>query len=489
MKILFVASECAPFVKSGGLGDVVGALPRALAKLGHDVRIVIPLYSQINRSAYKFEPTEKRIPVRLGGSFLTGRLWSTKLPKSAVEVVAIEQPELFDRESLYQTHGVDYPDNLRRFSFFTQASLEMLPQLDWYPDILHAHDWQAALACAHLMAGPVSRESWAAGMRSILTIHNLAYQGAFGGEQWSLTGLPEALFGIDGLEFYRKINCLKGGLTSAHAITTVSPTYAQEIQTPEEGCGLDGVLRHRRAHLTGILNGIDTDEWNPRTDPAIDAHYSVGRMAGKVLCKLALQRRLHLPEKQDLLIGMVQRLVEQKGFDIVLQALDAMMALPIQLAVLGTGDPVYRKKLEEFARKYPDRLSVTLTFDNRLAHQIEAGADVFLMPSRFEPCGLNQMYSMRYGTVPIVRKVGGLADTVIDVGPKTLQESSATGIVFEPYTASALMEALGRAVAAFENSSVWAELVRNSMRQDFSWGRSAEAYAGVYERVRQGVIR
>jgi starch synthase len=420
----------------------------------------------------------------MGNARMAGRLWRAHLPKSVVPVIGIEQRELFDRESLYQNNGVDYPDNLKRFSFLSQAALEMLSQIGWHPDIIHAHDWQAALACAHIAFGPYGRMRQTAGLRTVLTIHNLAYQGLFGREQWALTGLPESAYGIDGLEFYGKINCLKGGLLSAHAVTTVSPTYAEEIQTPEEGCGLDGVLRHRRESLMGILNGIDTEEWNPRTDKALAARYSSGRMAGKSLCKLALQRAMGLPQRQDMLIGMVQRLAEQKGFDIVLEAMDSLMALPIQLVVLGTGDPVYERQLQERATQFPHKLAVRLHFDNALAHQIEAGADAFLMPSRFEPCGLNQMYSMRYGTVPIVRKIGGLADTVSDVEPRALKSGLATGIVFEPYTARAMHEAVRRAVAAYANDSVWSALVRNCMCQDFSWGRSAEAYVGLYERLR-----
>jgi len=484
LRILFVASECTPLIKSGGLGDVVGALSKALARLGHEVQVVIPLYSAINRTAYPLTPMDMRLIARVGPDLVEGRVWTVPLPKSAVPVVAIEQPELFDREGLYGTRGSDYSDNLRRFSFFSQAALEYIAQSGFHPDIIHVHDWQAALACAQLRHGAFRQEPWAANARVVYTIHNLAYQGLFPREQWSFAGLPDYLFGIDGLEFYGQINCLKGGLITSDAVTTVSPTYAEEIQTPEEGCGLDGILRQRRDRLTGILNGIDMDEWNPRTDPYLAAHFSAGRLAAKAVCKQALQRRCDLPERADMLIGMVQRLAEQKGFDLVLKALDTLMQLPIQIAILGTGDPVYQRQLQERAKQFPQKLSVNLVFDNALAHQIEGGADAFLMPSRFEPCGLNQMYSMRYGTVPIVRKVGGLADTVTDMTPETLADRSATGFAFEPYTVPALIETVQRALAVFQDPSVWMDLIQNDMAQDFSWDRSAEAYVSVYEQAR-----
>jgi starch synthase len=318
-------------------------------------------------------------------------------------------------------------------------------------------------------------------MGTVFTVHNLAYQGLFPKEQWALTQLPEAAFSIKGLEFYGQINCLKGALVSAKALTTVSPTYVQEIQTPAFGCGLDGLLAQRQADLCGILNGIDQDEWNPKTDPHIAAHYTLNGLAGKSLCKLALQKSQHLAERQDLLIGMIQRLAEQKGIDIFAQALEQLMSLPVQIVILGTGDPVYHQLLESAAKKFPERLSVNLAFDNALAHQIEAGADAFLMPSRFEPCGLNQMYSMRFGTVPIVKRVGGLADSVVDVNPTTDFERRASGFVFEPHTADALIDAVKRAISAFGDHALWARLMQNGMRQDFSWDRSAQSYVEVYE--------
>jgi starch synthase len=483
MRILVIASEVDPFAKTGGLADVAAALPKALAALGHDVRIVLPLYRQVARERFGIRPTDLRVSVAVGPRTLEGRVWEGVLPKSRVPTYLLEQASLFDRDGLYQEQGKDHPDNLARFSFFSQAALRMLPALDWQPDVVHAHDWQAALACAQLAFGPIGREPFFSAMVSAFTIHNLAYQGLFPREQWPLTQLPESAFTIDGLEYYGQINCLKGALVAAQALTTVSPTYVREIQTKEFGCGLEGVLVARRQALAGILNGIDPQEWNPQTDPHIAAHYSAEEPAGKSVCKLNLQRSQRLAERHELLIGMIQRLAEQKGIDIFAQALEPLMGLPVQLVILGTGDPKYHQQLEALAARFPGRLALNLKFDNALAHQIEAGADAFLMPSRFEPCGLNQMYSMRFGTVPIVKRVGGLADTVIDVSPSTLQDRTATGFVFEAHTAEALLEAVKRAVGAYRDQALWAQLMQAGMRQDFSWDRSARAYVRVYERA------
>ena len=483
MKILFLASEVDPFAKTGGLADVAGALPKALTALQHDVRIAMPLYKAVDRAKFGLQDSGVKVIVRIGSLPLEGRIWTATLPKSAITTYFIECAPLFDRDGLYQNRGNDFPDNLTRFSFFAQAALRMLPSLRWQPGVVHCHDWQSALACVHLACGPLGQEPFFAGMAPVFTVHNLAYQGLFPREQWPITGLPEPLFSIDGLEFYGQINCLKGGLIGARAITTVSPTYAQEIQTPEFGCGLDGLLRARRDDVAGILNGIDAEEWNPQTDPHIAARYAVDEPAGKSLCKLALQKSQGLPERHELLIGMIQRLAEQKGIDIFVAAMEELMALPVHVVILGTGDPKYHQQLEELAKKFPGRLALNLKFDNALAHQIEAGADAFLMPSRFEPCGLNQMYSMRFGTVPIVKKVGGLADTVVDLNPDTKVSHTATGFVFEEHSARALLDAVRRAVTAFRDHALWAQLVQTGMRQDFSWTRSARAYVEVYQRA------
>ncbi len=483
MRVALLASEVDPFAKTGGLADVAGALPRALAQLGHEVRILLPLYRQVDRARWTLRSTGTRVRVPVGATTHDGQVWETTLPRSAVPVTFIECAPLFDRDGLYQQGGQDHPDNLERFSMFSQAALRALAAMGWKPQVVHCHDWQAALACAHLAHGAIGRESPFTSVGTVFTIHNLAYQGLFPREAWALTQLPEQLFGMEGLEYYGQINCLKGGLVSAHLLTTVSPTYAREIQTQEFGCGLEGVLRVRQRDLVGILNGIDPEEWNPQTDPHLPAHYTADELAGKSLCKLALQKSQQLPERHHLVIGMIQRLAEQKGIDLLTQAMEELMRLPVQLVLLGTGDPVYHQKLEQLAAQHPEQLAVQLAFDNALAHQIEAGADAFLMPSRFEPCGLNQMYSMRYGTVPVVRRVGGLADTVVDVTSSTLAKKTATGFVFEEHSPRALVEAVRRAATAFQDHALWTQLVATGMRQDFSWTASARAYAQVYERA------
>ena len=482
LQILFIAPEVEPFAKTGGLADVAAALPKALVRLGHEVRIVLPLYRQVDRSRFGLRDTAARVRVRVGPTLVETRVWDAESP-GGVPTYLIDCPSLFDRDGLYQEEGEDYPDNLRRFSVFSQAALRLLPLVRWRPDVVHCHDWQTALACAHLAFVPLRQEPPFAQMATVFTVHNLAYQGLFPKEQWPLTQLPERAFTINGLEYYGKINCLKGGLVSAGGLTTVSATYSREIRTAEFGCGLEGVLTARRADLVGILNGIDPEAWDPAADPHLAARYSATGLAGKAVCKLALQRSQRLAESHDLLIGMIQRLAEQKGIDLLMQAMEELMALPLQLVILGTGEPSYHRQLEALAARFPARLAVNLTFDNALAHQIEAGADAFLMPSRFEPCGLNQMYSMRYGTVPIVRRVGGLADTVTDVSPAARAAGTATGFTVEEHSARALVEAVSRAVAAFSDHALWSSLMRAGMRQDFSWDRSARAYVEVYERA------
>ncbi len=483
MKILCVASEVTPFAKTGGLADVASALPKALSGLGHDVRIVMPLYRQVDRQRFGVRPTPIRLSIRLGALALEGAVWEGVLPSSRVPVYFVDQPDLFDREELYQAKGKDYPDNLERFGFFSQAALQMLPTLAWQPEIIHCHDWQTAFVCAHLTWGALGREPFFQSAADVFTIHNLAYQGLFPKEQWAVTQLPDAAFSIQGLEFYGKISCLKGGLVAANMLTTVSPTYAKEILTPDFGAGLEGVLAARKQDLVGIINGIDPEEWDPKTDPHIASRYNVEQLAGKSLCKLALQKSRRLPEHHGLLVGVIQRLVEQKGIDLIVQGMEQLVALPIQIVILGTGEPSYHQQLERLAQQFPGRLSVNLKFDNALAHQIEAGADAFLMPSRFEPCGLNQMYSMRFGTVPIVRKVGGLADTVIDLGPSTSTARTASGFVFEEHTVAAMVQAVKRAVATFRDQTLWTSLMQAGMRRDVSWNRSARAYIEVYERA------
>jgi starch synthase len=482
MKILFVSSEVVPFAKTGGLADVTGALPKALAELSHDVRIILPRYKAVDITKFKLKKILDKVPVVVGSKKITFGVWEGKLPGTLIPAYFIESPQHFDRDGLYQDKGLDYPDNLERFSLFSQAVLAAMPRIEFKPDVVHCHDWQASLVCAHLALTLKENAFWK-NTKTILTVHNLAYQGNFGYEQWPITNLPNSAFSIDGLEFYGKVNCLKGGLVFADVLTTVSPTYSLEIQTPEFGCGLEGVLVARKERLFGVLNGIDPEEWNPETDKFLEKTYSADKVAGKSLCKLALQRSQKLPEHHVLLIGMIQRLAEQKGIDIFTQGLEALMELPIQIVILGTGEPAYHEKLLAFAKRFPQKLSVNIKFDNALAHQIEAGSDAFLMPSRFEPCGLNQMYSMRYGAVPIVRRVGGLADTVTDVSPGAIEAKLSTGFVFDEYSSGALIQAVKRSVAAFSDHTLWKQLVKRGMKQDCSWSRSAKTYESLYEKI------
>ncbi len=491
MNILVVASEVTPFAKTGGLADVAGSLPRAIARLGHEVRLIMPRYRAVDPKRFRLKRRLPRITIPLGSSRVDGSVFESVFPGTRIPVYFVDQPDLFDRDGLYQHEGSDFPDNLARFSFFSQVVLDAVPRLGWQPGVVHCHDWQTALVIAHLALTRASDQFWQSAA-SVLTVHNLAYQGVFPQADWPLTGLSSSAFSMEGLEFYGQINCLKGGLVHADRLSTVSPTYAKEIQTPAGGCGLDGILVTRRDALVGILNGIDVDEWNPQTDPRLAARYAVDRLEGKATCKRALQRQLGLaarpadaraggPQQPVLLIGMIQRLVEQKGLDLFVQASPRLMTLPIQVAILGVGDAAYHEQLTDLARRFPDRIAVTLRFAGDLAYQIEAGADAFLMPSRFEPCGLNQMYSMRYGTLPIVHRTGGLADTVVDATPPALAEGRATGFVFEDYSADALVEAVEEAVALFADRAKWTQVMRTGMRQDFSWERSAREYVTLYE--------
>jgi starch synthase len=473
MDVLFVASEVAPWSKTGGLGDVAGALPRALAARGHRVSVVTPRYGSIDPRAAGLARKEGALRVR-------GEATSLWVKRAGATFYFVENERLFgSRRGLYSDGGRDYGDNAERFTFLCRAALALPAALRLRAEVVHANDWQSGLV-PFLLQHEHAGDPALAGARTVFTIHNLAYQGVFPKEVVPHLGLPWDAFHHDGLEFHDHLSFMKAGLTSADALTTVSPTYAREILTPEGGAGLDAVLRHRRAALHGILNGIDVEEWNPATDPHLPAHYSARALAGKGRCKAALQRELGLPPRAETpLVGMVSRLVEQKGVDLVAAVLDDLLSRDVQVAVLGSGDPLLEQALAEAARRRPDRMAVRIGFDEGLAHRIEAGADVFLMPSRFEPCGLNQMYSLRYGTVPVVRAVGGLADTVEDYDGW----NRGTGFRFQDYTPPALLLALRRAVETWRDGRAWRKIVLRGMAQDFSWDRSARSYEELYARL------
>ena len=477
VSILMVGSEALPFSKTGGLADVLGALPLALGKLGHRVTLVTPKYRGVKTSG-----KTRVIQVDgFGGASSDTHLIEQPLAEN-VTAVLVDRPDLYDRASLYGAGG-DYPDNPRRFGFLCRVALEYALQSGERFDILHAHDWQAGLAPVYLRTR-YANEPRLRGLTAIFTIHNLAYQGNFPADWLAPLGLGPEMMSMDALEFWGQISLLKGGIVFSDSITTVSPTYAREIQTKEYGFGFDGVLGTRAADLHGILNGIDTDRWDPRSDPFLPEPYDEHTLEKKDAAKRALIDLLcpgtPFESFARPLVGIVSRLVDQKGFDLIAE-LVPMLSTYGSFAVLGTGDPRYEKLLSELASAYPDRFAVKIGFDESLAHLIEGAADIFLMPSRFEPCGLNQMYSMRYGTVPVVRATGGLADTVTDYNDAA---GTGTGFRFRPYTTASLLEVMERAKMVFAKPSRWKALQVAGMQQDFSWDRSAREYVKLYESAR-----
>lgn len=480
MRVLFVSSEVAPFSKTGGLADVSGALPAAVGRLGLEVRVMTPFYRCVRDGSWPVAPAGE-VAVELAGVPQPVRVLEGALP-GGPPTWFVDHPHSFDRPGLYGEGGRDYPDNLERFALFCRATLEWVRASSWVPDVVHCNDWQAALVPVYLR---VSGEPLWSGVASLLTVHNLAYQGLFPADRYPLLGLPPELYSPRYLEFWGQVNLLKGGLVFADVLNTVSETYAREIQTPELGCGLDGVLRERAGDLYGILNGVDYSVWDPRNDPYLPARYGPADLSGKATCKAALQREVGLHQVADVpLFGMVSRLVEQKGVDLLAACVDRFPASGAQLVVLGTGDPRHEARLRDAGGRYPGWVAVRIGFDERLAHWIEAGCDAFLMPSRYEPSGLNQLYSLRYGTVPVVRRTGGLADSVVDATPEAVARGEATGFVFDEYTPEAFWAAVERALAAYRDRDLWDRLVRAGMAQDFSWDRAARRYVDLYRLAR-----
>ena len=490
MKIAIVSSEVAPFSKTGGLADVMGALPVALSHLGHEVVVITPLYrlARDNAERLGLELEDHNISAHfpVGGAEREVRFVKSHLPDSDVPVFLLANEGYYGRTGLYVNPSTneDFPDNSERFVCLARGALEACLELGFQPDVFHCNDWQTGLLPVYLRH---LYQSYFHGTGSILTIHNLAYQGLFWSGDMNLTGLPWELFNWRMLEYYGKLSFLKAGLVGADLITTVSRTYAEEIQTEEFGMGLDGVLREHAADLVGIINGVDYKVWDPRVDALIESSYSADDLSGKAECKQTLQERLKLPAEPDVpVIGMIGRLVAQKGLDLVADGLGQMMEKDLQLVVLGTGEPAIQDQLTEMATTYSGRLAVYIGFDEGLAHAIEAGSDMFLMPSRYEPCGLNQLYSLRYGTVPIVSSTGGLADTVTNYTAATAKSGKATGFCFERGSVARMVKAVGRAVDLYhEDRDGWRQLQLTGMAQDWSWEHSAGEYVRVYEKAAQ----
>lgn len=484
MRIVIASSEAVPFAKTGGLADVASGLAKALARRGHEVTLVLPYYRQLMSDRIDRVPTGRFVEIPIRWDRVRAGVLESRLEGAPVRVLLIDHPHYFDRPSLYVQAGQDYPDNCERFCAFSRFVMEAARVFKLRPDIIHVNDWQTGLVPALLQIEYRSRPGFEQAA-AVLTIHNLAFQGSFWHLDMQLTGLDESYFNWRQMEHYGRLNLLKTGIVFSDAVTTVSPTYAREIQTAEFGCGLEGVLQHRTAVLTGILNGIDTDIWNPDNDPLIPMPYSRDTVRmGKAFCKKRLQERVGLPLRSDTpLCGMISRMSEQKGLDLVQAVSSELQQENVQLVFLGTGDSRYETFLREWAARRPDQVAVTIGFDETLAHQIEAGCDVYLMPSRFEPCGLNQMYSLAYGTVPVVHAVGGLADSVIDCTPESLAERLATGFQFRPYSPQAFLERLRNALSAYRDEPVWTMLIQTGMSCDWSWDRSAEEYEQAYRRA------
>ncbi len=475
-KILFVTSEAHPLIKTGGLADVCGSLPKALTELSQDIRLILPNYQALKASENVKFLTSIRIDNR------NINILETLMPDSQVIVWLVDYPAYYNYPGnpYVDEQGEPWSNNAERFGLFcrivTEVAMNRINQ-DWQPDVVHCNDWQSGLVPAFLSLEE-GRPS------TVFTIHNMAYQGLFPLTSASVLNLPGQLWHPAGLEFHGMLSFIKGGLVYSDYITTVSPTYALEIQTAEFGYGLEGLLEHRKEFLGGIINGIDLDQWDPEKDPNIFQCYSAKTLGKKLLNKTALQAKLGLPiEEQIPLFGLIGRLVEQKGIDLLLDCFSEMITMKLQFVLLGSGDKVFEKQLQEFAELYPDKIAIKIGYDEALAHLIEAGADAFLMPSRFEPCGLNQMYSQRYGTVPIVRKTGGLADTVIDALPETLGNQTATGIVFNEASPSALLEAIKRTLILYSMPDSWKKIQVNAMGKDFSWQRSAKQYLELYQKL------
>lgn len=480
LRILFATPEAVPFAKTGGLADVAGALPKFLQPLGCEVILVMPYYRMVKRSGFPIQYLGEEIEVPLGDETLRAEVYQGHLDKN-ITVYFIGRDEFFDREYLYSGPKGDYFDNAERFIFFTRAVLNLARHIQFSPDVIHHHEWQTGLIPAYLKS-IYGNDPFFERTATVFTIHNIAYQGLFKKEKLSLTGLPPEMYNPEGIEFWERINLMKAGIVYADAINTVSQKYSDEIQTPEYGYGLEGILRKRRKDLYGILNGVDYQDWDPSHDSHLIARYDLNNPTGKRECKKDLLKEFGLPpalEKVPLL-GMISRLADQKGFDLLAEIIDELFTFDIGFVLLGTGEQKYHDLFSRIAKKYPQKAGIRIAYDDRLAHKIEAGADLFLMPSKYEPCGLNQIYSLKYGTIPVVRATGGLDDTITHYDPSA---GTGNGFKFARYDSKDFLNQIKAAMSLYAQPEQWTKLIRNAMASDFSWQRSAEAYLLLYRKA------
>jgi starch synthase len=477
MRILFATPELIPYSKTGGLADVASALPAALARRGHEVTVITPRYAHVDVATWDLRRKRFRLIVPIHGKAIQGGLLEGTSPEG-FQVLFVDQPGYFERPGLYAENGKDYPDNDERFAFFCHAVLESCKLMGMRPQVIHLNDWQTGPVAPLLQSLYRDRPELNT-TGTLFTIHNLAYQGLFSPDSMMALGLDWQYFTPSNLEYYGKVSYIKSGLVFSDKLTTVSPTYAREIRTPEWGCGLDGLLKERADDLRGILNGVDYRIWNPSSDEHLSSSYSADDLSGKTVCKSDLQRRTGLPQNHDAaLIGSVSRLTSQKGIDLFLDAADDLLKLNCQFIFLGEGEPELEAQLRQLADRFPHRLAFIPGYDEAMAHRIEAGADIFLMPSRYEPCGLNQIYSLRYGTIPIVRAVGGLQDAIDDV-----DDEEGNGFKFKGETGEALLATVKRALALYENRVAWRRLMENAMEMEFTWDLPARRYETLYREV------
>lgn len=476
LRILFVTPEAHPLVKTGGLGDVGGALPSALGEIGVDVRLLLPAYPGLIE---QLSAQPLGTPLRVLSGMMPVQMFHGLMPNGRTPVYLIDAPALYHRSGLYlDENGKDWPDNAFRFGLLSRTAA-MFGIADspfgWQPQLIHCNDWQTGLTPAYLAYAADARA------RSLISLHNMAFQGIFPPHWLSQLALPRSSFDVEGVEFHGQLSFLKAGIYYADHITAVSPTYVKEIQTAEFGCGLEGLLSRRKDRLTGILNGVDSADWDPTNDPYLEATYSSGKLQGKAANKRALQEQFSLNVDSEIpLLGVVSRLSRQKGIDLILAIAEELLVQPVQLVVLGSGDASFETELKQLKQEWPKAVGVYLGYNEKLAHLVEAGADIFLMPSRFEPCGLNQMYSMLYGTPPVVRRTGGLADSVIDATPQNLATGAATGFVFTGDNEAELLACVLRALILFPHKTAWRKLQISGMQQDFGWQRSAQQYLSLY---------